>query len=81
MASLPVIAALERTFGINQDVADVLRACHWLLGTLGDFPRAGHQTRHSCRGQSIRRSGCSISCSGEVVFAFGLGEAVDDAAD
>jgi hypothetical protein len=28
-----------------------------------------------------RRSCCSVSCGGEEVFAFGLGEAVDDAAD
>ena len=33
MASLRVVAAHERTFGVNEDIADVLNACHWLLGT------------------------------------------------
>jgi hypothetical protein len=37
MASLPVITALQRAFGINADVANVLHACHRLLGTLGDL--------------------------------------------
>jgi hypothetical protein len=55
MASFPVIAAHERTFGVNENVADVLHALHWLLARQSE-PESAARILSPARAASRSRS-------------------------